>query len=67
MQKIVGTSEGITNSVPGSHREIHKGSGGIKLYFKDRIDFSQAETRGKNALGKESHYHSAILKNNDGN
>lgn len=50
MQKVVGTSEGITNSVPGSHREIHKGRGGIKLYFEDRIDFCQEETRGKNVL-----------------
>lgn len=50
MQKVVGTSEGITKSVPGSLREIHKGRGGIKLYFEDRIDFCQEETRGKNVL-----------------
>lgn len=61
MQKVVGTSEGITKSVPGSHREIHKGRGGIKLYFEDRIDFCQEETRGKNVLGRENSRSEVII------
>lgn len=54
MGKAIGVSEGIANSVPGSHREFHKVRGDINLHFEERTDFCQAEMREKNVLDREN-------------
>lgn len=61
MRKATGVSEGIANSVPRSHGEFHKVRGDINLHFEERIDFCQAETRGKNVFDRENSISEIII------
>lgn len=61
MQKAIGISVGIINSVPGSHRAFHEGRGEIKLHFEEIIDFFQAGMRWKDVLGRGNSRSEVIL------
>lgn len=50
MQKAIGTSEGTTNSAPGSPGELHKAARRNKAACEERRDF--ARQRGKDLMGR---------------
>lgn len=47
MQKATEISEGITNSISGSHGEFHKGRGELKVHLEERIEFASQRQGGR--------------------